>query len=360
MVIIPEVCRNDPMRSLLALPLILVLAACGRSEAPSPAADPTAPASSTPAVQELVVYSERREPLIQPIFEAYRQETGIRVRWLTDAAPALIERIAAEGGQTQADLFMAVDAGNLWLAAERGLLASLASPALEDAIPASLRDPQGRWFALSLRARTVVYSTERVHPTALSTYEALAGPEWKGRLCLRSSKKVYNQSLTATLIERWGEAETERIVRGWVANLAAPPFADDTQLIQAIAAGQCEVGIVNTYYLGRVLKDAPQTPVTVFWPNQADAGVHVNISGAGVVAASRRKAAAQALLEWMASPAVQERFAGLNLEYPARPGVALDPVVEAWGPFQADPVNMAVAGQRQAEAVRLMDRAGWN
>jgi len=345
------------MRAVLLVTLVVLLAACGGQEPAS--GNQERPASAPAEVTELVVYSERREPLIQPIFEAYQRETGVRVRWLTDAAPALIERLAAEGAQTQADLFMAVDAGNLWLAAERGLLQPIASAALEEAIPESLRDPQGRWFALSQRARTIVYSSERVDPAELSTYEALAAPEWRGRLCLRSSKKVYNQSLTATLIERLGEAETEAVVRGWVANLAAPAFADDTQLIQAIAAGQCEVGIVNTYYLGRVLKDAPQTPVAVFWPNQVDAGVHVNISGAGITANSRRKEAAQRLLEWLASEPVQQQFAAINLEYPARAGVELDPVVAAWGEFRADPVNVAVAGQRQAEAVRLMDRAAW-
>lgn len=311
------------------------------------------------AAEELVVYSERKEPLIQPIFARYERETGTKVTWLTDAAPVLIERLAAEGAATRADLFMAVDAGNLWQAAERGLLAKLDAPALEAAIPANLRDPDGRWFALSQRARTIVYSTQRVKPAELSTYEALADPKWKGRLCLRSSKKVYNQSLTATLIARSGAEQTEGVVHGWVANLAAPPFADDTLLVQAIAAGQCDVGIVNTYYLGRLQKDDPALPVTVFWPNQADAGVHVNISGAGVVAASPQKAQAQKLLEWLASDAVQADFARLNLEFPAKPGVAVDPVVAAWGPYKADPVNVVEAGRRQAEAVRLMDRAGW-
>lgn len=317
------------------------------------------PAARSQAADPLVVYSERREPLIQPIFERYTRETGIEVRWLTDAAPALIERIAAEGQSTRADLFMAVDAGNLWQAAERGLLAPIRSEALEAAVPAHLRDPQGRWFGLSQRARTIVHSSDRVLPDSLSTYAALAQPQWKGRLCLRSSQKVYNQSLTAMLIGRLGEAATETIVRGWVANLAAPPFADDTQLAQAIAAGRCDVGIINTYYLGRLIKDTPGFPVAVFWPDQEEAGVHVNISGAGVVAGSRNQAAAQRLLEWLASAPVQEQFAGLNLEFPVREGVALDPVVAAWGEFRADPVNVAEAGRLQADAVRLMDRAGW-
>ncbi len=318
-------------------------------------------AVAAPAVSaaELVVYTERREPLVTPLFERYERETGTRVRLLSDTAPALVERLAAEGANTRADLFMTVDAGGLWLAAERQLLAPLQSPALESAVPAHLRDPQGRWFALSRRARTIVYSTARVQPAQLSTYEALAGPEWKGRLCLRSSKKVYNQSLVATMIERLGAERTEQVVRGWVANLATAPFADDTLLAQAIAAGQCDVGLINTYYLGRLQAQDPAFPVQVFWANQGSGGTHVNISGAGVVAASKNRAAAQAFLEWLASEGVQADFARVNYETPVRAGVALDPIVAAWGPFEDDPINVSSAGKHQAEAVRLMDRAGW-
>jgi iron(III) transport system substrate-binding protein len=315
--------------------------------------------ASSVSAAELVVYTERKEPLVKPIFDRYQKETGTTVRLLSDGAPVLIERLAAEGANTRADLFMSVDAGSLWQAAERGLLAPVKSPALDAAIPAHLRDPQGRWFALSQRARTIVYSTARVKPAELSSYEALADAKWKGRLCLRSSKKVYNQSLVATMIERLGAERTEQVVRGWVANLATAPFADDTLLANAIAAGQCDVGLINTYYLGRLQHDTPGFPVQVFWANLAGSGAHVNVSGAGIVAASRNKAEAQKFLEWLASDAVQADFARVNFELPAKPGIALDPVVAAWGPFKPDPVNVSVAGQRQAEAVRLMDRAGW-
>jgi iron(III) transport system substrate-binding protein len=338
--------------------LTSMLVACGGPTPQAPTAGPNAlPSGPVPA--ELVVYSERKEPLIQPVFERYTAETGVRVRWLTDAAPVLIERLAAEGASSRADLFMAVDAGSLWQAAERGLLQPLSSDMLTTAVPAHLRDPHGRWFGLSLRARTIVHSTERVPADALSTYAALAEPQWRGRLCLRSSKKVYNQSLTAMLIERLGVAETERILRGWVANLATSPFADDTLLAQAIAAGQCDVGIINTYYLGRLQQDTPGFPVAVFWSDQDAAGVHVNISGAGVVAGSSNPQAAQALLEWLASEDVQQQFAAINLEYPVRANVATDPLVAGWGEFRPDPVNVVVAGARQAEAVQLMDRVGW-
>ncbi|HEX5755392.1 MAG TPA: extracellular solute-binding protein, partial [Arenimonas sp.] len=288
------------------------------------------------------------------------RETGVKVRWLSDGAPALIERLAAEGSNTRADIFMAVDAGSLWQAAERDLLLPIRSPLLEEKVPVRLRDPEGRWFAQSQRARTIVYSSERVQPSELSGYAELADAKWKGRVCLRSSKKVYNQSLVATMIERLGVERTETIVRGWVANLATEPFADDTLLAEAIAAGQCDVGIINTYYLGRLQAAKPAFPVRIFWPDQQGAGVHMNISGAGVVRHSKQPAEAQRFLEWLASDAVQAEFAALNFEYPAAPKAKLHPLVAGWGKLRAARVNVAVAGQRQAEAVKLMDRAGWH
>lgn len=170
---------------------------------------------------EVVVYSSRKEHLIKPLFDRYMRETGVKITWLTDKAGPLIQRLKAEGRRTPADLLLTVDAGNLWAAAEQGVLRAIDSPVLERDVPAHLRDPEGRWFGLSKRARTIVYSTERVRPSEITTYEDLADPKWKGRLCLRTSKKVYNQSLVASLIAHHGEAEAERIVRGWVANLAA-------------------------------------------------------------------------------------------------------------------------------------------
>jgi iron(III) transport system substrate-binding protein len=336
-----------------------VLAACS-----PPGEAPSAEGGAGHAPAELVVYSERREPLIQPLFDRYTEETGIRVRYLTDNAPVLVERLVAEGANTRADILMAVDAGNLWQAAERGVLAPLQSDELEAAIPANYRDPQGRWFGLSLRARTIVHSTQRVQPGEMSTYEDLADPKWRGRLCLRSSRKVYNQSLTATLIERLGAERAEQVLSGWVANLATAPFPDDTMLINAIAAGQCDVGIVNTYYFGRVQRDTPDIPVAIFWPNQPGSGangsgVHINVSGAGITANAPHPEAAREFLEWLASETVQKQFAEVNFEFPARDGVDVDPLVAAWGGFEADPVDVVVAGRRQSEAVRMMDRVGW-
>ena len=346
-----------PRRLPLAAALfaLLGLAACSGERASE--SDAGAPAAAAP--ERLVIYTERKRNLLDPVLAAFTAETGIAVETRTDSADALIERLVAEGAGTPADVLITVDAGNLWQAAERGLFAPIVSPVLEANVPANLRDAEGRWFGLSERARTIMYAEGRVDPAMLSTYEALAEPQGKGKLCLRSASKVYNQSLVAMMVERLGPDRTLEVLRGWVANLATAPFADDTLLLQAIAAGQCEVGIANTYYLGRLEKENPDFPVAPFWPNQADAGVHVNISGAGVLAASQRKDTAKRFLEWMSGDTAQTLLAGLNFEYPVKPGLEVDPIVRGWGEFKADPGDIAVAGRRQAEAVMLMDRAGW-
>jgi iron(III) transport system substrate-binding protein len=310
---------------------------------------------------ELVVYSARNEQLIQPLFERYEKETGTRIKFLTDKEAPLLARLQAEGRNTPADILITVDAGNLWQAANLGLLKPLDSKVLAENIPAHLRDPLNRWYGLSVRARTIVYASDRVKPAELSTYEALAEPKWRGRLCLRTAKKVYNQSLVAMLIEQHGEARAEAIVRGWVANLAADPFASDNEVMDAIAAGRCDLGLVNTYYFGRLLRDKPQLKLALFWPNQGEGerGVHVNVSGAGGIVHSRRAQAAQAFLEWLSAGEAQAQFAAANLEFPANPKVAPDPAVAAWGPFRQNPINVFRAGSRQADATRLMDRAGY-
>lgn len=310
---------------------------------------------------DLVIYTARNEQLVKPLFERYEAETGLKIEYLTDKEAPLMARLQAEGARTEADLFITVDAGNLWQAANLGLLRELKSPALDSAIPAHLRDPQNRWFGLSVRARTLVYNTDKVQPSELSTYEALAEAPWKGRVCLRTSKKVYNQSLVATLIEAHGAEGAETLVHGWVENLAAAPFASDDEVILAVGAGRCDVGIVNTYYFGRLKRDNPALPVALFWPNQGDGerGVHVNVSGAGVTTHAKRPEAAQAFLEWLAAGEAQAQFAGVNLEFPANPSVPVDPAVAAWGEFRQDLINVSRAGALQAEATMLMDRVGY-
>lgn len=310
--------------------------------------------------KEIVVYSARHEPLIKPLFDTYAKKTGVKVKFITGEAGALMQRLKAEGARTPADLLLTVDAGNLWFAKREGLLQAVQSPALEANIPAHLRDPDNQWFGLSVRARTIVYNTRKVKPAELSSYKALAEPQWKGRLCLRTSKKVYNQSLVAMLIAEYGEAETLNIVKGWVANLAAPVYSDDEQVLPAVAAGQCDVGIVNSYYYGRLLKKNPDLPLALFWADQNAGGVHVNVSGAGLTRHAKHAQAAQALLEWLSSEEAQGVFANANLEYPANPKVAPDPAVAAWGSFKQNTGNLGQAGAMQSKAIQLMDEAGYH
>ncbi|WP_111641358.1 extracellular solute-binding protein [Marinimicrobium alkaliphilum] len=307
----------------------------------------------------ITVYSERAEHLIKPLFDRYTEETGVEVRYITDNAGALIQRLKAEGPNTPADILLTVDVGNLWQAENEEVLRPLESSVLARNVPAHLRSDTQHWYGLSVRARTLVYSSERLDPSELSTYEDLADPKWQGRLCLRTSRKVYNQSLVASMIERLGEERTEEIVRGWVDNLATQPYSNDNATMEAIIAGQCDVAIVNTYYFGRLQRNNPDIPLALFWPNQGDRGVHINVSGAGLTRHAKQPEAAQALLEWLSSPAAQRDFAGLNQEYPANSSVEPSEEVQAWGDFIPDDMNVEAAGQRQAQAIRLMDRAGY-
>lgn len=316
-------------------------------------------AASAVSAAEVVVYSARNEQLIKPLFDAYTKETGVAVKFITDKEGALLQRLKAEGANTPADMLITVDAGNLWEAAREGLLKPVQSKTLSANVPANLRDPGNQWFGLSVRARTIYFNNQKVKPADLSTYEALGDAQWKGRLCLRTSKKVYNQSLVAMLMAEHGEAKAEQIVKSWVGNLATDPFPDDTKMLEAIAAGQCDVGIANTYYYGRLMEKKPNLPLATFWPNQQGSGVHVNVSGAGVVKHAKHEKEALALLEWLSSDKAQNLFADVNMEYPVNPGVKSDPVVAAWGTFKQNPLNVSKAGELQADAVKLMDRAGY-
>lgn len=309
--------------------------------------------------EEIVVYSARIEQLVKPLFDAYTRETGVKIKFVTDKEGVLLERLKAEGVNTPADLLITVDAGNLWQAAREELLKPVPSATLAGNVPVHLRDPDNRWFGLSIRARTIFYNLQKVKPGELSTYADLADPRWRGRLCLRTSKKVYNQSLVAMMIAEQGEAKTEEIVKGWVANLATDPFPDDTRMLEAIAAGQCDVGIANTYYFGRLLEKRPDLPLALFWADQQGRGVHINISGAGVTRHAKNEAGAVKLLEWLSSAKAQNLFADANLEFPVNPAVKPAAAVAAWGDFKQDPLNVAKAGEFQAAAVKLMDRAGY-
>lgn len=308
---------------------------------------------------EVVVYSARKEHLVKPLFDEFTKETGIKVTYTTGEAAVLLQKILAEGTNTKADILMTVDAGNLWLASQKGVLQPFDSDVLKKNIPEHLRDPQGMWYGLTVRARTIIYDSRDISPADLSTYEDLADPKWKGKLCLRTSKKVYNMSLVAMMIAEKGYVQTKKIVEGWVNNLAMKPTSNDTKVIEAIIAGKCDVGIINSYYLGRYIDKHGDIPVKIFWANQDSSGTHVNISGAGIVKYAKNKENAIKLIEWLSTPKAQEIFAKLNHEYPANPSAPKSPLLSSWGEFKQNNINVSLAGELQDEAVKLMDEAGY-
>ena len=309
--------------------------------------------------EELVVYSSRADNLLRPVATAYQKKTGVTIKLVNDKAGPLMEKLKAEGSNSPADVLITVDGGNLWQAVQMGLLRPINSSTLKANIPANLRDPQNHWFGLSVRARTIFYNTAKVKPSELSSYANLADPKWKGRLCLRTSNNVYNQSLVGVMLANQGQQKTAQVVKGWVNNLAVAPFPDDTAMLKAIGSGRCDVGIANTYYYGRLMDKEPNLPIGIFFADQQGKGTHVNVSGAGVTKHTKKAAHAQKFIEWLSGSEAQNLFADLNHEYPANPKISPDPKVAKWGKFKQDVINVSVAGSNQKKAVMLMKQAGY-
>ena len=314
---------------------------------------------------EVNIYSARHYPSDEQLFALFTEQTGIKVNQLQGKAEELVERIKLEGDQSPADVFITVDAGNLWRAQEQGIYQSVSSAELEQHIPANLREPTGQWFAFAKRARVFVYDSTKVKAEELSTYEDLANEKWKGRVLIRSSGNIYNQSLVASIIHNDGAAAAEAWCKGIVANMARAPKGGDTDQINALVAGEGDIAVSNTYYFARMLAGdddslkAKLANVKVFFPNQGDRGTHVNVSGAGVAAHAPNQANAVKFLEFLVSPDAQEIFAAANFEFPVRDGAETSPIIAGWGKFKEDEINVAELGKNNAEAVKIMDRAGW-
>ncbi len=321
--------------------------------------------SGSLGAEELGVYSARNEALIKPLLDRFTAETGIEVRLVTGKADALLKRLQSEGKHSPADIFLTTDAGRLHRAKEAGVLQPVTSSTLEAQIPASYRDPAGYWFGLSLRARPILYAKDRVDPTTLSSYEALADPKWKGKICVRSSENIYNQSMVASLLSANGTEGTATWARGFVGNFAQPPRGGDRDQVKAAAAGRCDIAIANTYYLAAMLDSDDRTEreaaeaVSVFWPNQDGRGAHVNVSGAGVTRWTDNRDGAVRLLEFLAGEEAQRWYAEVNHEYPVRPAVPASEVLQRFGEFKPDALSLTRLGELNAESVRVMDRAGW-
>lgn len=314
---------------------------------------------------EVNVYSARKEELIKPLLNRFTEQTGITVNLVTGEDDVLLERLKAEGKNSPADILLMADAGRLWRAEHAGLLQAVRSDKLEAGIPARLRHADGLWFGLTVRARVFAYAPSRVKPGDMSTYENLADARWKGRLCSRSSSNVYNQSLTASMISHDGADKTAVWLKGMVNNFARPPQGGDRDQIKDIAAGKCDIALVNTYYVGGMQQSNDPaereavSKVAIFWPNQQDRGAHINISGAGVTKAAKNKAQAIELLEYMASDDSQQWYAEVNSEFPIRDTVPRSKLLLSWGSFKADDLPITVLGELNAPAMLAMDLAGW-
>jgi len=324
-------------------------------------------AASPPAQaeEELNLYTSRHYQTDEALYESFTQATGIRVNRIEGKGDALIERIKNEGANSPADILITVDAGRLWRAEQAGLFGEVSSEVLETRVPAHLRHPQGRWFGISQRARMIFFNKDLVPEGAISTYEDLANPKWRGLVCIRSSGNIYNLSLLGSLIAAHGEAEAETWARGVVANFARPPQGGDTDQIRAAAAGECGISVANSYYYARLMTSAKAADreaargLGVVFPNQNGRGTHINISGAGVLAHAPHKAAAVRFLEYLTSEAAQRFFADGNNEYPVVEALAPNVALRELGAFERDQLNVAHLGANQPTAQRIFDRAGW-
>jgi len=317
------------------------------------------------ASSEVNVYSGRKEALIKPLLTKFEKETGIHVNLITGKADALLQRIRIEGSASPADVFVTVDAGRLQRAKDANILQPIDSSILVSNIPANLRDADKLWFGLSQRARVIFYNKAKVKADELSTYEDLANEKWKGKVCLRSSNSIYNQSLVASMIENIGLAKTETWAKGIIKNLAKPPAGGDIDQLKAVQAGVCDITIVNTYYFGRLSNSDKASDqkvveaVGLFWPNQNDRGAHMNVSGAGVVKSATNKDNAIKLIEYMSMADSQSWYASVNSEFPVKKGVAISETLTHWGKFKSDAIALNKLGENNRAAVELMDRVGW-
>ena len=362
--------RSFLTTSSIAAAAVVIGQGCSQQASNQPTANPPSTGASSNASSNKVLrlYSGRHYDSDKKIYEGFETKTGIKVEYIEDDADKLIERIQAEGANSPADLLLTVDAGRLWRASTEGLFQPVTAqqaPNLYSAVPENLRHPQGHWFALSKRARVIMYNKDKVKPTELSTYEDLTDPRWRKQILVRTSSNIYNLSWVGEMLAVHGEAKTEDWARKLVANFARPPEGNDTAQIMACAAGIGSLAISNTYYLVRLAKSskpeerAAFEKIGVFFPNQGDRGTHINISGVGLVKTARNPEAAIQFMEYLLSPEAQEMFAKGNNEYPVLKGVALDPELAKLGTFKESTVSADTFGRNNDAALKLLDRAGW-
>jgi iron(III) transport system substrate-binding protein len=321
-------------------------------------------ATTASAAEEVNVYSYRQPNLVKPLFDAFTEQTGIRVN-VVSAEKGLVERLKQEGANSPADLIFTVDIGGLHDAKVAGVTQAMKTDALLESIPENLRDPDGHWYGLTLRARVIYASKERVSAgDQPKTYEELADPKWKGRICTRSGSHVYQVALTAAMIEHYGEAKAEEWLRGVKTNLARTPQGNDRAQVKAIKEGICDVSLGNNYYYGLMVNNPEQKAwadaVDPVFPTLAGKGTHVNISGVSLTRAAPHRENAVKLMEFLTSDLAQEMYAEQNFEYPIVEGVERAPLLVEMGDFTADDVSLAAVAEHRADALKLIDKVGYN
>lgn len=314
---------------------------------------------------EINVYSHRHYDSDAVLFEKFTKETGIKVNVVKGSADQLIQRLISEGKNSPADILLTVDAGRLHRAKEAGILQPVKSKKLQQNIPPSMSDPDGHWYGMTVRARVIVYAKGRVKPTELSTYEDLASPKWRARIAVRSSSNIYNQSLLASIIAANGPNKALSWAKAVRKNMVRAPRGSDRDQARTVASGLADVAVINTYYLGILANSTTAADrevakkVGVFFPNQKGRGAHINVSGGGVTSSSKNKKEAIQFLEFLTNPQSQKTFGEQSYEYPVKIETNRSKLLESWGPFKADKVNLSVLGTKNSEAVKIFDRAGW-
>ncbi len=312
---------------------------------------------------EVNIYSSRQPELIAPLLEAFSAETGITTN-IAFLKKGLIEKLKAEGDRTPADVILTVDFARLNALVEAGLTQPVNSQTLTANIPGIYRDPDAHWFGLTTRARVVYASKERVRPGEVTTYEELADPKWKGRICTRSGLHAYNVALTAAYLFHHGESDTKEWLTGLKANLARKPQGNDRAQVKAVWAGECDIAIGNTYYLGKMLANPEQKPwadaVNVVFPVFEGGGTHVNVSGMAMTKNAPHRDAALKLMEFLSSPKAQQIYAKVNFEYPVAPGTSPDPLVASWGSFTPDNANLRALAKLRPLAVKVIEEVDFD
>lgn len=317
------------------------------------------------STEEVNIYTHRHYEADLQIYDHFTEETGIKVNVVSASADELIQKLELEGSSSPADILITVDAGRLERAKNKGLLQPVSSVVLENNVPDALRDKDKMWFGLTKRARIFAYSLDRIDPAQLSSYEDLADEKWRGKLLTRSSENIYNQSLLASLIHHLGEEETKRWAENTLGNMARPPKGNDRDQVVAVAAGEGDIAIVNTYYIGLMIQDQNEEmrkavdKVGLFFPNQSDRGTHINISGGGVTRYAPNKANAITLLEFLSEPYAQSHLANSNFEYPVNKEVEPSPLLKSWGSFKEDTLHLSVLGENNQKAVMIFDQVKW-